>query len=217
MNKKKKDMAPPNPNWITKVTDAVSGLAGKVVSQSIDEKSKQENSENEDFDNGASGGILPNSITPNISTGVLGYSGLSISGSYNVQGPSFRSLPFVIEPPSGVSEKDIPVIDFRFTTIEKHPLQDGSEKVWTKMEDPKGSLRFIHKITKANLDKLKLSGKLKMNAFDQVCLPHPSDSTLIIFGSDFRDGFVLDDETNQVAYWRIQCKKTGILLEISNY
>lgn len=218
MSKKKKDMAAPSPGWITKVTDAVAGLAGKVVSSSLKEDDKDD--PDDLFDGGASGGIMPSSISTN---GLYGTQGVIITGSYqNNQysgslGNPMSSTPFNVEPPSGVSEKDIPVIDFRFTTIEKHPLQDGSQRVWTKMEDPKGSKQYIHKITKNNLDKLKQAGKLKMAAFEQVCLPHPADSGLIIFGSDFRDGFVLDDETNLTAYWRIQCKKTGIFLEISNY
>jgi hypothetical protein len=117
--------------------------------------------------------------------------------------------------PLGVSEKDVPVVDFNFTTMGEHPL--ANEKIWSKMEDPRGSKRYIWKITKLNLDSYKNSGKLKMETYENDVLPHPTIHGLIILGSDFNPGFVLDEETQEIAYWRIQCSRTKNLIEISNY
>jgi hypothetical protein len=127
--------------------------------------------------------------------------------------PQSPKLPAPTLPtPTGYSQKDIPVVSLKFTTLGRHPLSE--KRIWgTKMEN---GIK-IYFLDMKTVDSFKGDGSLNISGFPGQVLPHPTIPNLVVSSSDFEDGFVLDDnKPDEIKYWLIRCKESGIYMRLNN-
>ena len=115
--------------------------------------------------------------------------------------------------PIGISEKDVPEIEFTFALLSEHPL--AQKRIWIKT-DSHGIITY--KMSIHTMREYLNSGRMKMQGIADPVLPHPVvTGDMIIHARDFEPGFVMDDTTNEIKHWKIRCKKTGVYLIMENF